>query len=175
MELVGKLPPVRIWPIYKEDYGAQYGEKRIPISYQGKKVLDVGADVGSTADFFLRRGAARVIAVEGNKEYYQKLTGNARRVPGISPVFLVIKSPGHFTALIKKHRPDVLKSDCEGCEKYLCQVPDPVFSLVPEYLVETHSSAVEGSMLKKCLRCGYRIRDVNKWRKTVSIIYATKP
>ena len=175
VELVKNLPPVRIWPIYKEDYGAQYGEKRLSISYQGKKVLDVGADVGSTADFFLRRGAQLVIAVEGNKNYYEKLLENARKVPGIKPVFLYIKDPSHFADLIKNYRPDVLKADCEGCEKHLNMVPEKVFIMVPEYLVETHSPAIEAALLEKWQRCGYTVRDVNKWRKTVSIIYATKP
>ena len=175
VELVKNLPPVRIWPIYKEDYGAQYGEKRLSISYRGKKILDVGADVGSTADFFLRRGARSVIAVEGHKGYYEKLKENARKVPGIKPVYMYIKGPSHFAELIKKHRPDVLKADCEGCEKHLNQVPADVFSMVPEYLVETHSPAIEAALLKKWQRCGYRIVDVNKWGKTVSIIYAIKP
>src|SRR3990170_8039302 len=41
-------------------------------SFKGKVILDLGADVGSTAKFFLKNGARRVIAVEGNdKNAYQ--------------------------------------------------------------------------------------------------------
>jgi len=172
--LVKQLPPVRIWPIYKEDYGAQYGKKRLPISYEGKKVLDVGADVGSTADFFLRRGAREVIAVEGNNTHYLKLQENAKRIPGIRPVFLCINDPRHYEALITRHRPDVLKADCEGCEKHLFQISDAVFRMVPEYVIETHDFPIFKAMMRKCQRCKYRVVDVNWWCSEVRIVYTVR-
>ena len=42
----------RVRPIYDEDYDFQWGK----IDYKGKTVLDLGADIGSTADFFLGKG-----------------------------------------------------------------------------------------------------------------------
>lgn len=175
MELVTGLPPVRIWPIYKEDYGAQYGKKRLSISYKGKTVLDVGADVGSTADFFLRRGAKRVFAVEGNPNQFRQLKQNAAKIPGITPIHLYIQTPKHFEHLIGTYSSDVLKADCEGCEVHLFNVRDCVFRLVPEYLVETHNDSIFDMMVSKCKRCGYTIVDVNEWCKHVRIVYALKP
>lgn len=168
------LPPVRIWPIYREDYGAQYGEKRITIDYKGKLILDIGADVGSTADFFLRRGAREVICVECNRDYFNELAKNAIKIKGIRPVFLRISEPLHFKNLIISLRPDVLKSDCEGCEKHLLKVSDDVFSLVKEYVVETHGQAIEKGLLEKLGKNGFKVLDVNRWCRDASIIYALK-
>lgn len=162
--------PVRIWPIYKEDYGHHYGA----IRYKGKKVLDIGADVGSTADFFLRRGAREVIAVDGNKSMFKGLVKNAKKIPEIKPILIKIDKPRHFEELIKRHRPDVLKSDCEGCEKHLFKIPDEVFSMVKEYMVETHGHGTHKAMMDKCKRCGYAILNVVAWRKGIDIIYAKR-
>lgn len=163
--------PVRIWPIYKEDYGHHYGA----IRYAGKKVLDVGADVGSTADFFLRRGARQVIAVDGNKDMYGQLVKNAQKIPEIKPVYLLIQKPEHYEQLIRTHRPDVLKADCEGCERHLFGIPDEVFRVVPEYMVETHSKGLYDAMVQKCERNGYQILNVVRWRPGIDIVYAKKP
>lgn len=174
MELVTKLPPVRIWPIYKEDYGAQYGEKRLPIIYKDKTVLDIGADVGSTADFFLRRGASKVFAVEGNPDRFRQLKVNAAKIPGIVPIHLHIENPQHFEYLITNHFSDVLKADCEGCEIHLFKIRDCVFRLITEYLVETHNDKIFDMMVSKCESCGFKIVDINEWCKHVRIVYAVK-
>ena len=161
---------MRIWPYYKEDYNHHYGA----IRYRGKKVIDVGADIGSTADFFLRRGATEVIAVEGNKKLYAELVKNARKIPEIKPVFLYIKTSGHFEQLIRKHRPDVLQSDCEGCEVHLFKVPDEVFRMVPEYMVETHGDKVHKYMIRKCKACRYDVVKVILWHAHTRIVYAKR-
>ena len=51
------------------------------LDVEGKVVLDVGADYGSTADFFLQRGAARVIAVEGDPRSFRRLEALAKPLP----------------------------------------------------------------------------------------------
>lgn len=162
--------PVRIWPIYKEDYGHHYGA----IRYKGKKVLDIGADVGSTTDFFLRRGAREVIAVDGSKGMYDGLLKNLAKIPGTKPVFLLIEKPEHFEQLIRKHRPDVLKADIEGAEKHLFLISDEAFRMVPEYMIETHGSGTYQSMIDKCKRCGFTIEHIVKWRPGIDIIYAKR-
>jgi len=43
----------------------------------GKTVLDVGADYGSTADFFLEQGALRVVAVEADPKLFRRLAALA--------------------------------------------------------------------------------------------------
>lgn len=47
--------------IYRENYDVQWGQT----NYKDTIVLDFGADVGSTASFFLQKGAKKVVAIEG--------------------------------------------------------------------------------------------------------------
>lgn len=175
------MSKVRIRPIDwgrgRENYEKEYGF----VDYSDKRVLDVGADVGSTADFFLRKGATEVIAVEGNKKFYAKLKLNAQKIKGIKPVFLWIKCGRHFESLIKKHRPDIMKVDCDdpgkktGCEKYLFEIPNKTFSLVPEYIIEAHTHSTFNAMKKKCEKNGYKIVKVLvRHRPDLRIVYARK-
>lgn len=165
------------WGRGRENYESEYGI----VNYRNKKVLDVGADVGSTADFFLMKGARIVIAVEGNKKFYKKLKTNAQKVKGITPVFLWIKCAKHFESLIKKYRPDVVKVDCDdpgkktGCEKYLFRIPSKIFSIAPEYIIETHTNSTFHAMKRKCKKNGYRISNVVvRHRPDLRVVYARR-
>lgn len=62
-------------------------------SFKDKIVLDLGADYGSTASYFLWRGAKQVIAVEGSKEFADALRKNFENNPKVIPIELFIKSP----------------------------------------------------------------------------------
>lgn len=146
------------------------------VDYEGKKVMDVGADWGRTADYFLQKGAKEVIAVEGEPIFYEKLKENAEFLPGMIPVFLKIRHPDDFVNLIKRWSPDLMQVDCEGCEAFLFQVPDEIFSLIPEYLLETHSFELYRIMKRKCRANKYTIiedRPTPKpWRR---VLYAISP
>ena len=144
------------WQVVPFDFWeAEYGF----VDYEDKKVMDVGADWGRTADFFLQKGAKVVIAVEGDPLFYEELKENAKLLPDIIPVFLQIRGPDDFVDLIKRWSPDLMQVDCEGCEAHLFKVPDEVFSLIPEYLVETHSErhALYKIMKMKCRANNYTI------------------
>jgi len=107
-------------------------------SFTGKVILDVGADYGSTAAFFLMRGAKRVIAVEPNPVYFKRLVSNFRLDPRVIPVQKEIQDSRDLENLIRRFRPNLVKTDCEGCEIHLIHVDPSVLRSVPEYLVETH-------------------------------------
>ena len=165
------------WGRGRENYETEYGF----VDYRNKRVLDVGADVGSTADFFLRKGAREVVAVEGNKKFYKKLKINAQKIKGITPVFLWIKCGRHFESLIRKYRPDVMQVDCDdrgkktGCEKYLFGIPSKIFSMVPEYLIETHTNSTFNAMKAKCKKNGYKIVKVRvRHRPDLRVVYARR-
>ena len=72
-----RIPPLD-WGPGLEDYRQDYGM----VDYAEKVVLDLGADVGSSADYFLRCGARRVVAVEGHPALYQELWKNSRAITG---------------------------------------------------------------------------------------------
>lgn len=143
------------------------------VDYKGKRVMDIGADWGRTADYFLQKGAKEVIAVEGNPVFYRKLEENAKRfLPDMTPILLPIRGQGDFADLIKSWKPDLMQVDCEGCEIFLFRVADWIFSLVPEYLVETHSIALYRTMKTKCRRNGYTIVEDRPESPKLRIIYA---
>jgi FkbM family methyltransferase len=76
-----------IAPIYGEDYDSHWGFT----SFKGKVVLDLGADYGSTAHYFLRRGARRVVAVEGDPRLAEELEENFRGDGRVVPIHLFIE------------------------------------------------------------------------------------
>lgn len=139
------------------------------VDYRGKVVLDVGADYGSTAAFFLRKGARSVIAVEGNPAYFQQLVANAKGVAEVIPVYLWICSADDFEFLINTYSPYILKVDCEGCEVHLLGVKDKTFLKVYEYLLEIHTADLWRKFKAKFEGLGYTITHVDHWTTQHSV------
>ncbi|MEM1944929.1 MAG: FkbM family methyltransferase [Thermoproteota archaeon] len=111
----------------------------------GKTVLDIGANIGDTALYWLWRGAKKVIAVEPVPEHYEALVKNVEGLPVITinasigeklpyiPEYVGSGAYGlkrhaekikgeidvpvfSLSELVDKYRPDVVKINCEGCE-----------------------------------------------------------
>lgn len=147
---------VRIPANFFENYDVEYGK----LDYTNKIVLDVGADYGSTADFFLRKGAKKVIAVEGNETLYQRLAQNFESIREVVPIFLIVDNVEDVARLISTFKPDIIKIDCEGCELHFLELPNWIFSLPQSYVVETHSILLETMFIQKLVRNNYKILDV---------------
>ena len=49
----------------------------------------------------------------------------------------------------------VLKADCEGCEKYLANVPKHLLQAVPVWIVETHTKDVYSKVVEKFTEAGF--------------------
>jgi len=157
-------------PLPGDNYEGQYGF----VNYKGKVVLDVGADYGSTAAFFLSRGAVQVVAVEGAEEFFSQLEENAREVPQVTPVKCLVSSPQDFEGLIATYQPDIVKVDCEGCERHLLNVSTKTFRKVSEYLLETHTDELWLQFKDRFQRLGYSITHVDNWTEGVRIVHAVK-
>lgn len=71
----------------------------------GKRVLDIGADWGSTAEFFLKRKAKHVVAVESDKQLFRQLVRNSKKIDSVTPVFLFVNSAERLEMLIEKFKP----------------------------------------------------------------------
>jgi len=138
-------------PYTGEGYGAHWGFT----SYNGKVVLDVGADYGSTASFFFQAGASKVIAVEANDELYEKLVQNYGNDPDVICIHLRVSTPEDFLRLLQ-HQIDIAKIDCEECEQYLLQVPSSIVRKVKEYLVETHTEELHQRFIQFFESLGYK-------------------
>ena len=109
-------------------------------NYENQVVLDIGADWGRTADYFLQKGAKRVIAVEGGEDWYTLLERNAKLIEGITPVFLWLKEPRDISNLIKTYNPDIVKISTRkwsDCENWLLRIPANIITTVPQYILLT--------------------------------------
>lgn len=124
----------KIPPISSENYDHHWGFA----SFHNKTVLDIGADYGSTASYFLQNGAKRVIAVESNPKLFNRLVAHYTGDPLVTAINLEVREAQQIENLINKFKPDILKSDCEGCELLLIKVEKRALKTVPEFLIETH-------------------------------------
>jgi hypothetical protein len=117
----GKLLIGKEWGEWERDYLPVGGVK-------GQTVLDVGAGCGETAWFFFRHGAKRVICIEPDKEKFDKLCANARKMGwdiwAINRKFerMHLYYPFHWA-----------KIDCEGGEIELLKE-----KTLPRMVVEIH-------------------------------------
>ena len=137
-----------------EDYEKNYGI----IDYRGKLVLDLGADRGSTASFFLAKGARKVIAVEGNRVLARELRAECEKPQWkdlIVPIELWISEPAHIENLITTYKPDVVKSDIEHWEILFPDCKADVLKNVREYIMEIHDREKELKLVKWFTSIGY--------------------
>ena len=86
-------------PIYSEDYSHHW-----PVNVEGKTVIDLGADYGSTAYYFLSKGALRVVCVEGNPTLFRQLQANMRYLPNCIAVYKHLRSASDFAEVLAHGR-----------------------------------------------------------------------
>lgn len=124
------------------------------LSVKGKVVLDIGANIGDSAIYFVKRGAKRVYAVEPNQVLYQLARKNIAlnsMSHRIVPIFAGCSSDPStdlfppFLSLEELYRscdfpPEVLKVDCEGCEyEIIMNAEDALLCSFDGILIEYHS------------------------------------
>ena len=136
-----------------EDYDQHWGFT----SFLGKRVLEFGADWGSTAYYFLEHGAIKVIAVEGSKESASELFNNYGSEPDIVCIEKMILSPDDFENLISSYEADIIKVDIEGAEKHILGVSVDTILKIKEWLVETHSEDLFTKFYDLFINLGYTV------------------
>lgn len=150
-----------------EDYESMYGS----LNYENKVVLDVGADYGSTAAFFLKKGAKQIIAVEGSLNLRRNLRINAKILKSVIAINMWITHPKHFETLITTYHPDIVKVDCEGCETNLFKISNIIFNQVPEYIIETHSNTLQEELKEKCKENNYECALIVQITQKANVFY----
>jgi hypothetical protein len=159
VRLRGGIPP-----IYGEDYDRHWNFT----SFENKVILDLGADYGSTAYYFLRKGASKVIAVEGNPQLASKLKFNSQKFKKIVPIENFIDNSEKIENLISDYHPDLAKVDIEGYEKHLTNID---VTKVKEWLIEAHSKELYLTLVKFYLKCGFCVRSF-RYCKDLMVIHA---
>lgn len=112
-------------------YWHEYEQSYTYIDVAGKTILDIGADSGSSAYWFLIHGAKKVICYSGEA---QILFDDRIEWHG--------KWRGEYVPA------DILKIDCEGCE---CNLTLPLIFRYREYYIAVHNFAGCYTFLKSFL------------------------
>jgi len=159
-----------IKPPFDEDYEKLYGTA----NYKNKTVLDIGADYGSTAHYFLEKGAKKIIAVEGDTKMFKQLLYNFGHDKRVVPIPLWIDKPLHFGWLIRIYIPDITKIDIEGYEIHLAGVEDSILQLCEEYIIETHTKQIETILKNKFTKNNYKTKRRLEWQPNITITHWTK-
>jgi predicted RNA methylase len=143
---------LRIPPSTGEDFNKHWGFA----DCKNKLILDIGGANGDTADYFLEKGARVVIAIDCSSELIQQCRRNSKEfnLP-IVCICMRIDSSEKWIQILQMFQPEAVKVDCEGCEIYLKDVPSEIISLVPEFLIETHSDEIQNILENKFRSEGY--------------------
>ena len=129
-KLERKLKPLCKWVDFY-DYIWSYGS----INWKGKVVLDIGADIGSSAMFFLMNGAYYVYLLEKEQLYRTTYESIKQRYPVLKNS-VILKSLNDMPNSI-----DVLKMDCEGCELQL--LTEELLNKANEFVVGLHKPQLD--------------------------------
>jgi len=138
------------------------------VDYRKKVVLDIGADVGSTADFFLQKGARKVFAVESEPKIYDQLVKNVDTILGagkVVPIHMAVQTPEHFEQLLTRANPDITKLDvngkgreCSHVEHLLCKVDPHRLKCCNEWLIEMHGNTLKDITMTCMGSIGFHMR-----------------
>ena len=130
-----------------------------------KIVLDLGCgwiDHGhaSTPEYFISRGASKVIGVDISDGEIEKLK---EIYPEHIFILRMINSANDFIDLINMYKPDFIKMDIEGAEIYLKDVPKEVFDSVKEFAIEYHNPECKKVITDKFDELDFEITALNSF------------
>ena len=130
-KLERELKPLCSWVDFY-DYLWSYGS----INWKGKVVLDIGADIGSSAIFFLSLGAKYVYLVEKEPAYRETYESIKQKHPILKNTYMVSSlEPANSSYF------DVLKMDCEGCE--LSLLTEELLNKSNEFVIGLHKPQLD--------------------------------
>lgn len=103
--------------------------------WKGKTVIDIGADIGSSAIFFIMEGAQKVYLLENDmkcRDIYAQLRQREPYKRLLKDTELIEE------AQLPSIKADILKMDCEGCESYLLN--EAFLSRFKEWVIGLHTT-----------------------------------
>jgi len=147
-----------IQPIYGENYDDHWRG----MSIKGRRILDLGCDLGSTADYFLRNGAISVVGVDANQEYIESAWNS--NLDNFLPIRMIITHSKQVEVLINTIMPDVVKVDIEGAEAVLLDLSREILRKPLEWGIETHTSELFERISEKYLSAGFEVSKTEYFR-----------
>lgn len=169
---------LEIKPMTGEDYDCHWNYT----DFNNKTILDIGADYGSTAYWFLKRGAKKVVAVEADDGHFKTLELNVGSglLGETESIHLCVCQPSDYNILIATYKPDIVKIDIEGHERPLLEADKEIVKSVPEYLIETHTDAIFCNLATMFRELGYKVEfathtdtiDTFGIKTSVDVLYA---
>ncbi len=153
------------------DYPLEYGR----LVAAGQVVFDVGAEYGTTAQYFLARGAARVFVSEIEPSHRARLHRAAVADPRLV-LLPPLQTPREWEAWMARHAPSRVKMDIEGGEVHLLTCSAAAFRTPAAYALETHTPALHAALLARFAECGYRVTLTRAFASNpkVKVIYAER-
>ena len=138
-------------------YGKMAGDIR------NKTIVDVGAFLGDTAVYFVRKGCKSVFAFEPNDDHFELARKNLN-LNEVHNVELFKTSVGdNLKELIQKiGEVNVLKMDCEGCERVaIISTPSELLMQMEQIIMEYHGDPSE--VVRKLKSSGFKVRVERPW------------
>ncbi|MGB9675844.1 MAG: hypothetical protein ACPL0C_01475 [Candidatus Bathyarchaeales archaeon] len=120
----------------------------------------------------------KVVAVEGDRQFFEALRRNFFKNKRVVPIGLFIKSSSDIDNLISQYAPDVVKVDIEGHELTLLQCQN--IWKVKEWLIECHSKEICEQIKSLFLKEGFSVAVIDygemiKLSLPISVLIAVKP
>jgi precorrin-6B methylase 2 len=145
---------------------AQYNI-HLNFEWAGKVVLDIGAESGTSAEYFFKHGAKFVTCIEGDQRLASLCVENLaeNHMPNFDVVVEWIDSPHHFDRLLSFYgrsgprRTDVVKIDIEGWECCMLDMNDQILADQRELVIDTHSRRLTDLLVEKLKKNNFKILD----------------
>ena len=134
-------------------------------SVQDKIVLDLGCGWlfqahESTPEYFINRGASRVIGVDASCIEIEQLK---QKYPSHTFVCKAILNADDLSKLISEYQPSLIKMDIEGHESHIQHITLEQFSCVEEIAVEYHNPECKKILTEKLDKFNFEIFALNQF------------
>lgn len=156
-------------------------------SVEGKIVLDIGGFIGESALYFISKGAKKVIISEPVPENVDIIKNNIQRNSiqnveildygvGDEDGFITVnydefgadfgRTDGTKSVNIKvrhineflKLSPDLVKFNCEGCERFILNADRDLILNIPEWYIQTHTFELQNQIKSLMLSLGFKMQ-----------------
>lgn len=112
----------------------------------------------TTPEYLLQLGASKVYAFDIDEKEIQWYRDNlCVKYPNLIVFTANINDTNALREIYQQCKPDVIKCDIEGNEKFLLQLTDEEFTSVNMYAIETHSNELYNSFIAKFQKLNYHI------------------